>query len=114
MLVDPDALPFPPVSWTPFQLFIACRLLTLIAFEGTVTLPSVLVTVTETLVTQTDPPSPDAITLIVCEPALVPTVVSTDVPLVVVVSGLLSSEYPIDVTVSDEHVLAVADSVNGD
>jgi hypothetical protein len=85
-----------------------------IAFEGTIELPSVLVTVTATLVTQTDPPPPDAVTLIVCEPALVATVVCIDVPLVVVVSGLLSSEYSIDVTVSDEQVLAVADSANGD
>jgi hypothetical protein len=50
----------------------------------------------------------------VCAPTLVATEVSIDVPLTEIVSGLLSSEYSIVVTVSSEQVLAVADSVNGD
>jgi hypothetical protein len=40
--------------------------------------------------------------------------VSIVLPLTAVASGLLSSEYPTAATVSDEHVSAVADSVNGD
>jgi hypothetical protein len=52
--------------------------------------------------------------LIVCAPALTASVASIDVPLVLVKSGLLSSEYPISATDSKEHLLADADSVKGD
>jgi hypothetical protein len=74
----------------------------------------VLVTVTGTLVTQRDPSSPHDITLIVCGPLLIDTEVSSELPLNAVTSGLLSSEYPIAMTVSVEQVLADAESVNGD
>jgi hypothetical protein len=47
-------------------------------------------------------------------PAADPTNVSIDVSSIMVVSVLLSNEYPIEVTLSDEHVVAVAERVNGD
>jgi hypothetical protein len=50
----------------------------------------------------------------VCGPLLIDTEVSSELPLNAVTSGLLSSEYPIAMTVSVEQVLADAESVNGD
>jgi len=58
--------------------------------------------------------SPHAFTCSVCDPEPAPTDVSIVVAFTIVVSELLSNEYPIALTFCDEQETAMADRVNGD
>lgn len=94
MVVHPLELPLVPVSCTADQPPRAWILLTTEAPAGTSSAPlaETPLTVTVTSVTQEAPLSPHDLTWRVCEPEEDETWVSMEVPLMIVVSLLLSKE----------------------
>src|SRR5581483_2188689 len=89
-------------------------LLTFTAFEGITELLAGADTLIGIFATQDAPPLPQDLMCSVCPPFPADTCLLIDVPLMTVVSGLLSNEKPIEPTACEEHVGALATTSNGE